>query len=47
MQTRRPGSIEGTGEILLRDLAKKALCIRPRPVIVGEVRAEECLDGAG
>ena len=43
MQTRQAG-LEGTGEILLRDLVKEALRMRPSRVIVGEVRAEECLD---
>ena len=43
MQTRQSG-LEGTGEIQLRDLVKEALRMRPSRVIVGEVRAEECLD---
>jgi pilus assembly protein CpaF len=43
MQTRQPG-LEGTGEVRLRDLVKEALRMRPSRVIVGEVRAEECLD---
>jgi pilus assembly protein CpaF len=43
MQTRQSG-LEGTGEILLRDLVKEALRMRPSRVVVGEVRAEECLD---
>jgi pilus assembly protein CpaF len=43
MQTRQAG-LEGTGEIALRDLVKEALRMRPSRVIVGEVRAEECLD---
>lgn len=43
MQTRQAG-LEGTGEIQLRDLVKEALRMRPSRVIVGEVRAEECLD---
>lgn len=43
MQTRQSG-LEGTGEIRLRDLIKEALRMRPSRVIVGEVRAEECLD---
>ena len=43
MQTRQQG-LEGTGEILLRDLVKESLRMRPTRVIVGEVRAEECLD---
>ncbi len=43
MQTRQSG-LEGTGEIKLRDLVKEALRMRPSRIIVGEVRAEECLD---
>lgn len=43
MQTRQSG-LEGTGEIRLRDLVKESLRMRPSRVIVGEVRAEECLD---
>ncbi|HYO31979.1 MAG TPA: ATPase, T2SS/T4P/T4SS family [Nocardioidaceae bacterium] len=43
MQTRQAG-LEGTGEIKLRTLVKEALRMRPSRVIVGEVRAEECLD---
>jgi pilus assembly protein CpaF len=43
MQTRQRG-LEGTGEIKLRDLVKESLRMRPTRVIVGEVRAEECLD---
>jgi pilus assembly protein CpaF len=43
MQTRQAG-LEGTGEVRLRELVKEALRMRPSRVIVGEVRAEECLD---
>ena len=43
MQTRQAG-LEGTGEVRLRDLVKESLRMRPSRVIVGEVRAEECLD---
>ena len=43
LQTRQSG-LEGTGEVRLRDLVKEALRMRPSRVIVGEVRAEECLD---
>lgn len=43
MQTRQAG-LEGTGEIRLRDLVREALRMRPSRIIVGEVRAEECLD---
>lgn len=43
MQTRQQG-LEGTGEVRLRDLVKESLRMRPSRIIVGEVRAEECLD---
>jgi pilus assembly protein CpaF len=43
MQTRQEG-LEGRGQISLRDLVKESLRMRPSRVIVGEVRAEECLD---
>jgi pilus assembly protein CpaF len=43
MQTRQQG-LEGTGEIRLRDLVRESLRMRPSRIIVGEVRAEECLD---
>jgi hypothetical protein len=43
LQTRQQG-LEGTGEVRLRDLVRESLRMRPSRVIVGEVRAEECLD---
>lgn len=43
MQTRQ-GGLEGTGEVVLRDLVKESLRMRPSRIIVGEVRAAECLD---
>ncbi|MGH3472264.1 MAG: CpaF family protein [Nocardioidaceae bacterium] len=43
MQTRQSG-LEGTGEIKLRHLVKESLRMRPSRLVVGEVRAEECLD---
>ena len=43
LQTRQQG-LEGTGEVRLRDLVKESLRMRPSRIIVGEVRAEECLD---
>src|SRR4051794_41439132 len=43
MQTRQRG-LEGTGKIALRDLVRESLRMRPSRVIVGEVRAAECLD---
>ncbi len=43
LQTRQAG-LEGTGEITLRALVKESLRMRPSRLVVGEVRAEECLD---
>ena len=43
MQTRQAG-LEGTGEVRLRDLVEEALRMRPSRLVIGEVRAEECLD---
>lgn len=43
LQTRQAG-LEGTGEVDLRALVKEALRMRPSRIIVGEVRAAECLD---
>ena len=43
MQCRQP-SLEGTGEIPLRRLVKEALRMRPRRLVVGEVRQAEALD---
>lgn len=43
MQTRQAG-LEGTGEIPLRALVKEALRMRPSRILIGEVRAAECLD---
>ena len=43
LQTRQSG-LEGTGRITLRHLVKESLRMRPSRLIVGEVRAEECMD---
>ncbi len=40
----RPAGLEGTGEVRLRHLVKESLRMRPNRLVVGEVRAEECLD---
>lgn len=43
MQTRQR-SLEGSGEVTLRDLVREALRMRPTRLIVGEVRQKEALD---
>lgn len=43
LQCRQP-NLEGTGEITLRRLVKEALRMRPRRIVIGEVREAESLD---
>ncbi len=40
----RPANVEGRGQVTIRDLVRNSLRMRPDRIVIGEVRAAECLE---